>query len=244
MPDSHRRHSIVLKPRKLTAARQFSFKHPFTCVVAGPTGSGKTTMVKKIIDSAVISTPPKKVIWCYTEWQSAYDQMKKEKTVQFIQGPPPAHVFDDKRPTLLVLDDMMGEISKDIEEIFTKKSHHSNTSVFLLVQNPYIKEMRTISLNSHYVMLMKNPRDGSQASIFGRQMFPGNSQMVTAAYEEATSAAHGYLMLDMTQDTPNWERVRTGILPTDFPQYIYLPLRQLTRRELRKIAAHKQKKKK
>ena len=50
--------------------------------------------------------------------------------------------------------------------LFTKGSHHSNLSVLHLVQNVFDKNKhtRTISLNAHYLVIFKNPRDASQVT--------------------------------------------------------------------------------
>ena len=73
--------------------------------------------------------------------------------------------------------------------LFTKKSHHRNTSVLYLVQNllPKNKESRTISLNSQYMVVFKNPRDASQMSHLARQMYPGRAKFVKEAFKDATS---------------------------------------------------------
>ena len=64
--------------------------------------------------------------------------------------------------TLLVLDDLMSECSKDqrVSDLFTRGSHHKGISVLYLTQNlfPPGKLSRTISLNSHYFIIFKNPR--------------------------------------------------------------------------------------
>ena len=41
-----------------------SFKHPFTCIVAGPTGCGKTTFVTRLLRfaSAIIDLPPERIV--------------------------------------------------------------------------------------------------------------------------------------------------------------------------------------
>ena len=46
-------------------------KHPFTCIVAGPTGCGKSTFVTRMLRhaAAMIDPPPEKITWCYGEWQ-------------------------------------------------------------------------------------------------------------------------------------------------------------------------------
>ena len=66
----------------------------------------------------------------------------------------------------------------EILDIFTKKSHHRNISIILLTNNIFAKDtcMRTMSLNSHYLMLFNNPRDRSQIKFLARQVSPSNSR--------------------------------------------------------------------
>ena len=53
------------------------WQHPFTCIVAGPTGCGKTTFVARLLRnaSAMIDPPPERVTWYYSEWQKAYENL-------------------------------------------------------------------------------------------------------------------------------------------------------------------------
>ena len=94
-----------------------------------------------------------------------------------------------------------------------------------LVQNlfPKNKEIRTISLNTHYMVVFKNPRDATQMSHLARQMYPGRTKFVQEAFKDATKIPYGYLLVDLKQDTPEDMRLRTAIFPDDDVQYVYLP---------------------
>jgi len=87
---------------------------------------------------------------------------------------PVFHEIRRSRSTFLVLDDLMSETNDDVANLFTKGSHHRNVSVMFLTQNLFYKNrhMLTISLNSHYMVLFKNPRDAGQFSVLVRQMYP------------------------------------------------------------------------
>ena len=64
-------------------------QHPFTCIVAGCTQSGKTVWVKTLLENAqkTISLPPQRIIWCYGQWQPSYfDMMKTMPGIEFNQG--------------------------------------------------------------------------------------------------------------------------------------------------------------
>ena len=202
------------------------FQHPFTCLISGPTGCGKTSLVKSIIDSELIKPKPKRIAWFYAEDQPLYASLKKE--VELVHGLPDN--FDDysngSKPGLIVLDDLMTQAHSDqrLTKLFCVGSHHRNLSVIFIVHNLFHqgKEMRNLSLNSHYIVLFKNPRDKLQISTLARQMYPGNVKFITEAYADATKQAYGYLVFDLKPETEERLRIRTGILPTDIP-LVYIP---------------------
>ena len=145
--------------------------------------------------------------------------------VRFEEGLPSANMFDSSTRNLIVIDDLMAETDERVTTLFTKKSHNRNTSVLYLVQNlfPKNKESRTISLNSQYIVVFKNPRDASQMSHLDRQMYPGRSKFVQDAFKDATSVPYGHILVDLKQDTPEDMRLRTTIFPDDGVQDVYLP---------------------
>jgi hypothetical protein len=53
-------------------------------------------------------------------------------------------------------------------------------------------------------------------------MFPDQPRLLPAAYKDAVSTKpHGYLMLDLRQETPEALRLRTNILPHELPMIVY-----------------------
>ena len=82
-------------------------KHPFTCIVAGPTGCGKTTFVTRLLQhaSSFIVPPPENVV-CYGEWQHLFSTMSD---VKFVDGLPDESLFDSKRKNFVIKDDLMTE---------------------------------------------------------------------------------------------------------------------------------------
>jgi hypothetical protein len=140
------------------------FRSPFTAVVSGPTQCGKSALVLRITDNAdsMIVPPPQRILYCYGEYQASFDAFRER--VEFVEGLPSPERFDGRLHTPLVLDDLMAEADESVANIFTKISHHRNVSVFFLTQNLFHKNkhMRTMSLNAHYLILFKNPRDVSQ----------------------------------------------------------------------------------
>ena len=133
--------------------------HPFTSVISGPTGSGKSVFVRRFVHNIKhMMTPiPDRILWCYGEYQTLYVAVDG---VDFQQGLSDLDTLDPREKHLIILDDLMDETDQRVASLFTKKSHHRNISVMYIVQNLFHrgKHHRTISLNAHYMVVFKNPR--------------------------------------------------------------------------------------
>ena len=203
-----------------------TLKHPFTCIVAGPTGCGKTRWVRTLLERAgiFVDPPPERVYWFYGEYQPDYEALRTGLPhIEFVKGLPSEEDIKRLDPTcrnVVVIDDLMSELTPIVTSLFTKGSHHRNISVVLLVQNLFFKGGRTLSLNTHYLVFFKNPRDASSIDHLARQMFPGRVQYVREAYTDATSEPYGYLFVDFTPSTPDRFRLQTGLFDKRF---VYLP---------------------
>lgn len=79
-----------------------------------------------------------------------------------------------------------------------------------------------MSLNAHYIVLFKNPRDAMRVATLARQTYPGQSTFLVEAFKNATEKPFGYLLLDLKADTDEQYRIRTNIFPDEL-QYVYLP---------------------
>lgn len=174
-----------------------------------------------------MSPQPDRIVYCYYDNQPAFDRLKSIfPKVEMHQGLPNVDNFNPKINNLLILDDLMEQAGSehDILKLFTCHSHHRNISVFLIVQNLFHKSKygRSISLNSHIMLLLSNPRDRSQIFHLARQMYPEQPNSLIEAYKDATLVPHGYLYLNFTQDMPETYRVQTAILPGQ-ERIIYQP---------------------
>ena len=192
-----------------------TLKSPFTALVVGPTGSGKTRMLMELIrdSSAVATPPPVEIIYCYGAWQELF---VPAGNLSFREGLIPLEDLPaDGRNRWIVLDDLMDELAGDasLSSLFTKHSHHKNLSVFFVTQNLFHPKLRTVSINSHYMFLFKNPRDASSIGTLGKQLFPGNAKFLVGAYRDATKEPYSYLFVDLKQNTDERVRLRTGVTP-------------------------------
>ena len=129
--------------------------HPFTSVISGPTGSGKSVFIRRFVHNIKHMTPkPDHILWCYGEYQTLYGTVDG---VDFQQGLPDLDNLDSREKHLIILDDLMDETDQRVASLFTKKSHHRNISVMYIVQNLFHrgKHHRIISLNAHYMIVFK-----------------------------------------------------------------------------------------
>jgi hypothetical protein len=72
---------------------------------------------------------------------------------------------------------------------------------------------RTISLNAHYMVLFQNLTDVSQIMALALQMYPRRTEFCLEAFARATARPHGYMVIDMKQNTSDILRLRTFIFP-------------------------------
>ena len=80
-------------PMSQEKCQWFQLIHPFTCMVAGMTGSGKTVWMQSLLQQAktVIDQKPERIIWGYSQWQPAYTQLLMMiPTIEFVKGIPTA----------------------------------------------------------------------------------------------------------------------------------------------------------
>lgn len=201
-------------------------KSPFTAMIAAGTGSGKTWLMKRLIEAAdtVCTSPPVEIIYCYGAWQPLFDDMTG---VTFHEGLMNFNdeAIKDGKHRWVIIDDLMEKVKRneDVNSLFTKYSHHYNISVFFLVQNLFSKDLRTISLNSHYFFIFKNPRDSSNIMHLAKQLYPGNANFLVESYRDATKRPYSYLFIDMKQNTHDNLRVIGNFLFDDIsPMVAYV----------------------
>ena len=195
-------------------------RHPATVIVSGPTFSGKSTLVRKLVENidSMFLPVPEIIFFCYTEFQNSYMEIKTTVPIHLHEGTPDMAELKKHsgKRILLILDDMMADIKKsNLNKLFVKFSHHNNCSLMHIVQNLFFEGLRTARVNAHYLLVTKNPSDKLQIQTLARQLFPKKQQFLVEAYEDATREPFGYLLIDTHQLTPENLRIRTNILPGD-----------------------------
>jgi hypothetical protein len=214
--------------------KDLKFKHPTTCVISGCTQSGKTVLMMRIIhDWKLLFDIDKNkinVLWFYGQYQNQYKHSHDDNLeINFIKGKPDEKLIENLNPDLIVLDDLMDSLKNDkiLNDFFTQVCHHKRISVFFLVQNLFLQGnfMRTVSLNTHYFIIMKAPRAVKQVEYFSRQIKRKNSsEDAEKIYERATaSGAYSYLLIDLHPTSSYVTRYRSRITREEVPDKFKSP---------------------
>lgn len=208
--------------------------------VAGPTGSGKSCLIKKLIAhrTEMFEEAPVEIYYCYKIYQpKLFNEMAEKDDVIFFEGLPTIDTLKEwgrstgGRHGLVIFDDLQHELlsSKDHVNVFSVLAHHLNLSVMCLVQNifPRMRWSKDVALQCTYLFLMRNRRDLNQISVLGSQLCgKGKCSFFTDSYQDAVnSCPYGFLLVDLNGSTPSDLMLRTQIWP-DQTTVVYKPARK------------------
>ena len=119
----------------------------------------------------------------------------------------------------MVLDEHISHAGKleETSNVFTKGSYHRNITVVYMVHKVFDngKVQRTMSLNSHYMVLFKNHRDDGQMILLSQHVFPTIVEFFMDSFSEATMKDHGFLILALHPLTLDPVTVLTSIFNAD-----------------------------
>ena len=115
-------------------------KHPFACLISGPTSSGKISLVNEILEKPLVT--PQYILLLYAEEQPLYHTLKNGIPDDLEER------FNPQYSSLLIIDHLMIQGSSDprIARLFSVGSSHRNLSIIFIVHNLFDKgkEMRTL----------------------------------------------------------------------------------------------------
>ena len=197
------------------------FLSPCRAIISGPTASGKSTFIFKVLRNLryMFNEPVDKVYYFYGVWQKLFDTIEAPNG-EFIKDLPTKEhlesIADDKH-NLIVIDDLQFSALNNafIANLFSREAHHRNISVFLILQNLFHqgKYCRDISLNTHYFILFKNPRDVHQIRHLGSQL--GICKKLLEAYRDATASPFSYLLINLAPASDSSYMLRSNIFPKE-----------------------------
>jgi hypothetical protein len=200
---------------------------PFSLIISGPSSSGKSSFLIKLIDQSkeLINPPPKSILYCYGEYSSIIPILQRAGISVYSGVPPEEIIRKQEKPALIILDDLLYSIDERyLSELTTKKSHHQNFGFVFVTQNLFEKKIKVARQNSMYLVLMRSPNSALAIRNLGVQLFPRQLDFFLDSYREATKDPYSYLFVDLHPSSDSTLRLRTNIFKDeDKPYTIFLP---------------------
>jgi len=118
------------------------FKHPFSFIMSGTSGSSKTSFCIHLLQNLDALCTGREfasgIIWCLSEKTAVPERQQfRCKNVKYNEGVPESFGGGGGgKPCLVMLGDMLNDVySKQLCDLFTRGSHQKNISVILITQN-------------------------------------------------------------------------------------------------------------
>jgi hypothetical protein len=126
-------------PDKYDPGHFMPWVHPFTSVIAGPIGSGKSVFVRRFVHNIrhMMTPIPDRILWCYGEYQTLYGTVDG---VNFQQGLPDLDTLNPREKHLIILDDLMDETDQRVASLFTKRVTTETSASCTLFRICFIEE--------------------------------------------------------------------------------------------------------
>lgn len=213
----------VIHTAALMECERFLFKTNFGVYLVGPSGSGKSEFIFKLMENSkqICDKPITSIIYCYNIYSERFNDYKKY--AHFYEGVPSKdEILDMKREnTLLILDDLAGHIdSKKLTEMFTVWVHHLKINIIFVAHNFFLMN-RTARSSANYFILTCNRADRLQIRNLASQLFPGNTKYLIDTYEDVCKEPYSYLIIDNHQLTDYRKRLVTKIFPGEDTIYYF-----------------------
>ena len=175
-------------------------------IIFGQTGVGKTHFILNVIKHRLIHPFPKKLYYMYNIEQDFMNTWNttENQPIAFIKGLDFSQM-NTSEPSLLVVDDLVLSMNKEVAEMFILGSHHKQISVFFITQNlfPNCPVFRTMSSNAHYYVIFQCQRHFRQVHTLARQIYIGDDlKRITNAYKRASETSRGFIVLSFSPLLP------------------------------------------
>jgi hypothetical protein len=206
------------------------FYHPLRLVIAGPSGSGKSWWILKLIKSRelLFDTKFNRILYCVPPKKSQvhitiFDKIKEFfNQAELIYGlPKPADIIGDTLPKLVIIDDQMLQIfnSPFMEEVFIQHSHHSSCSLIFTTQNFFNSgKTKTIIRQCNYKVIFNSPADQVILRHISCQLKPDQPNFLINVFQTLDqlfpSDDYKYILIDGEPKSKMKKlRIRTHIFP-------------------------------
>lgn len=148
------------------------FKLPAGFIVAGSSGTGKTSFVLRLLANLdlMFHPAPKTVIFAYNHHSPQISKLERQGIKTHFGLPSMDLLRKQQKPLLLVLDDLAIDVSQDfLVEMYTRSIHHLDISTLFVTQDLYSTKAKIARRNSQYIILLRSPAEASVIRTIGSQ---------------------------------------------------------------------------
>ena len=235
---------LTMKSETEISTYDARLKHPFTMIVNGPSGVGKTTFVQKLLlDKDLIDTTFDKIYVfigtpvaqnkIFSDLQQSmpsvvdvvylkelYPSLKKSDFTENMTD-----VLNDNNSkgwnTCVIFDDLMAEMSETslMGDLFSRLSTHTNTSVINLTQNLFHRGAGsnnvTVFRNAKLLTVFKSKSDKTVfRNLAMKQATPKYPVSNLVRFFEDVTNTYRYVMCNFQFDCPEELTYRTDLFAT------------------------------
>lgn len=179
------------------------FKFPSQTTIIGATQSGKTTLLRQIIENLpkYFSEPIDNVFWFYGMDNDGIPRHVPQ--VLAIEGIPDVELLKKHKDehNIVVCDDLMNFFARDkkslhlLNDLFCVYAHHLNCVIFNLIQSAFALPPTTRN-NSTYIILMRNLSDTAQIKNLLIQQFGDSWRGAHEAYKSIMAKPYNSMLIN------------------------------------------------
>ena len=217
----------------LNEIHDFTLKHPSRFLIFGPSESGKSSFIEKLLkySKQLFGFVFDRIIYISDQYFPANDQINGVSIEKYDEIS--SNLIENLNPsekTIIIIDDLMNQAvkNKHVSDLYTQRSHHSNATVILVLHNLYPKadHIKTIFMNTTYFVLMANPLGDNQIRRLSYLIEgPKNTDIVDLFTRVTANKPYSYLFCDFDQKRSRQLRYRTQIFPDDNINIVFLKLK-------------------
>ena len=204
------------------------FKVPSCAIFSGPSGSGKSHLIKKILDNRDLCFDKKitHTVFIYKEEVPIFDSFPRD--VCRVKGLITDYeellssAYKDSEAQLFIIDDHQNDLTVNELNLANILCSKYNTFLIILTQNifPKNKYCRELSRSAGYFVLFPNKRDSHAVSILLRQLSPASWREILNIYNLSLNTPFRYTVIDIHPHSKYRILLRDSLF-YDTPQNIY-----------------------
>lgn len=218
----------------------FQFSVPTSIIVQGPSFSGKTSLLIKLIKNQreIFDKSFSRIVYCYAIWSDELaDQLSDVKNLEFHKGLPfdLVQTIEEKKDNdniLFVVDDLQIESSTkkgaELMQSLFIRMRHLNISVIYTVHNLYqdSKFSLIIRRNAQAIIVLNATNSQQVMKKLSCQIFDGDkcSTFLPLAFQTLKKLTnYPYIVLNIRPGISKDLTVISNIFPDEYPIRVFVP---------------------